>query len=190
MTPAPLVAATLEFDAEGVAFSSRYGDRYHPRAGALQQARHVFLHGNGLPERWRGQDGFTILETGFGLGNNFLATLAAWRADAQRCERLHYLAVERHPFSRGDLARAHAACPLQGSAGELSAAWPPPTPDLHRLAFEAGRVQLLPAFGVVADWLPGIVAPADATYPDGFSLPRNRAIQQYRTFNSSSRPAS
>ena len=39
--------------------------------GALGQAEHVFLRGNGLPERWRGRDAFTVCETGFGLGLNF-----------------------------------------------------------------------------------------------------------------------
>ena len=86
MKTAPLVAATLAFDTEGVAFSSAYRDRYHPRSGALEQAAHVFLHGNGLPGRWQGRVRFVILETCFGLGNKFIATLAAWRGDpAGRC---------------------------------------------------------------------------------------------------------
>ncbi|HEY5307271.1 MAG TPA: hypothetical protein VIK97_02065, partial [Casimicrobiaceae bacterium] len=74
MKTAPVAPATLAFDAEGVAYSGLYGDRYHPHAGALAQAAHVFLQGNGMPERWRGRERFVVLETGFGLGNNFLAT--------------------------------------------------------------------------------------------------------------------
>ena len=35
--------------------------------------------GNGLPGRWAGRDRFVVLETGFGLGLNFLATWRAWR---------------------------------------------------------------------------------------------------------------
>jgi hypothetical protein len=38
--------------------SPLYGDIYHPRIGALAQARHVFLHGNGLPARWAGRRDF------------------------------------------------------------------------------------------------------------------------------------
>ena len=52
--------------------------------GALGQAEHVFLRGNGLPERWRGRDAFTVCETGFGLGLNFLALWRAWRDDPAR----------------------------------------------------------------------------------------------------------
>ena len=32
-----------------------------------------------VQDHWRGRARFTIVELGFGLGVNFLATLAAWR---------------------------------------------------------------------------------------------------------------
>ena len=60
----------------------------------------MFLGGNGLPQRWAGRERFVVLETGFGLGNNFLATWAAWRDDPQRCARLHFVSIERHPPTR------------------------------------------------------------------------------------------
>jgi tRNA 5-methylaminomethyl-2-thiouridine biosynthesis bifunctional protein len=106
----PIEPAAIDFGAgagPGSARSITYGDIYHPAAAAAgAQARHVFLGGNGLPQRWRGRARFVVAETGFGLGHNFLATLAAWRADPRRCARLHYLAVDLHPPSRADLARA------------------------------------------------------------------------------------
>ena len=101
---APIEPAKLAFNTEGVPFSSRYGDVYHPRAGALAQARHVFLAGNGLPERWQRRDRFVVLETGFGLGNNFLATWQAWRDDPACPERLHFISVEARPLPRHVLA--------------------------------------------------------------------------------------
>jgi tRNA 5-methylaminomethyl-2-thiouridine biosynthesis bifunctional protein len=69
-----------------------------------------------LPERWRDRGRFTILENGFGTGLNFLATWAAWRADPDRPGRLHYLAVEKHPFTLPDLARVHPPGPSSGSS--------------------------------------------------------------------------
>ena len=51
----PLAPATVALDAEGRLYSPAYGDVYHSPAGALGQAEHVFLRGNGLPERWRGR---------------------------------------------------------------------------------------------------------------------------------------
>ena len=99
-----LAPATVALDAEGRLYSPAYGDVYHSPAGALGQAEHVFLRGNGLPERWRGRDAFTVCETGFGLGLNFLALWRAWRDDPARSAVLHVLAVEGHPFALADLA--------------------------------------------------------------------------------------
>src|SRR2546427_191519 len=94
----PLVPARLAFS-KGVPHSEAFGDIYHSVSGGLEQARHVFLRGNGLPERWAGRERFVVFETGFGLGLNFLATWQAWRADASRPRRLHFVSIEKHPFS-------------------------------------------------------------------------------------------
>ncbi|HWS12491.1 MAG TPA: bifunctional tRNA (5-methylaminomethyl-2-thiouridine)(34)-methyltransferase MnmD/FAD-dependent 5-carboxymethylaminomethyl-2-thiouridine(34) oxidoreductase MnmC, partial [Rhodocyclaceae bacterium] len=69
-----LTPARLAFDAAGTPYSEQFGDVYHSADGGLEQARHVFLGGNGLPARWRGRRSFVVLETGFGFGLNFLAT--------------------------------------------------------------------------------------------------------------------
>src|SRR5450759_3152840 len=74
----PLEPAALAFDAGGVPWSPRYGDIYHSADSGPGQARHVFLGGNDLPQRWRDRPALTILETGFGLGLNFLATWQQW----------------------------------------------------------------------------------------------------------------
>ena len=78
-----------------------------PSTEAWAQAQRVFVRGNGLPGRWQHSQRFVILETGFGLGNPFLATWAAWRADPDRCDRLVFISIEKHPVLRPDLARAH-----------------------------------------------------------------------------------
>ena len=80
-----LTPARLEFSADGTPCSSRFGDVYHSSDGGLAQARHVFIAGNGLPARWQKRNRFTVLETGFGSGLNFLATWQAWRQDPLRC---------------------------------------------------------------------------------------------------------
>jgi tRNA 5-methylaminomethyl-2-thiouridine biosynthesis bifunctional protein len=169
----PIVPGRLERDADGLPHSAEFGDVYHPRQGALAQARQVFLAGNGLPARWRGREQFVVLETGFGLGNNFLATWQAWRDDPQRPDHLHFLSVEARPLRRDDLAAEPRGEGLAPLAAELAAAWPPLTCNLHRLSFEAGRVQLLLALGDVGDWLPQLVARVDAFFLDGFSPARN-----------------
>ena len=91
---------SLARDATGTPYSERYGDVYASRDGALGQARHVFLGGNGLPERWRGREQFVVLETGFGLGTNFLATWHTGATMQNAPRRLHFVSVEQHPLLR------------------------------------------------------------------------------------------
>lgn len=173
MKPTP---AHIVFDADGVPTAPAFGDVYHARAGASAQARHVFLGGNGLPARWQGRARFVVLETGFGLGNNFLETWAAWRGDARRPARLHFVSVEKHPALRPDLERALAASPHAVLAAALVDAWPPPAPGLHRLGFDDGAVVLDLLFDDIASGLKQLRLQADAFYLDGFAPARNPAM--------------
>jgi tRNA 5-methylaminomethyl-2-thiouridine biosynthesis bifunctional protein len=162
----------LAFDHSGAPYSERYGDVYASREGALGQARHVFLIGNGLPERWRGREQFVVLETGFGIGTNFLATWQQWRADARRCRRLHFVSIERHPLSAADLIEA-APAELRMLAQKLAACWPLPLPGLHRREFEAGGIVLTLAFGDARVIAQRLKVGADAICLDGFAPDRN-----------------
>ena len=171
--PSRLVPATLHL-VDGIPFAGSYDDVYHSADGGLEQARHVFLGGNRLPQRWQGKTHFTIVETGFGLGLNFLATWAAWRADPERCERLHFVSIEKHPFRAADLGTLHAMWPeLVELSAQLRAAWPPLAPGFHRLLLDGGKVMLTLVFGDISDCLPQIEAGADAFYLDGFSPSKN-----------------
>ena len=107
MSFTPLQPARLAYAPDGTPKSETFNDIYHSADGGPGQAQHVFLGGNGLPERWADKRQFVILENGFGTGLNFLTTWAAWRADPQRPEKLHYFATELHPFRVEDLASLH-----------------------------------------------------------------------------------
>ncbi|MGH8807596.1 MAG: bifunctional tRNA (5-methylaminomethyl-2-thiouridine)(34)-methyltransferase MnmD/FAD-dependent 5-carboxymethylaminomethyl-2-thiouridine(34) oxidoreductase MnmC, partial [Noviherbaspirillum sp.] len=173
MSAPRLIPASVSF-VHGVPYADAYGDVYHSSDGAPQQARHVFLGGNRLPERWRERRRFVILETGFGLGVNFLVTWMAWRDDPARPEQLHYIAIEKHPLTVADLAQLHALWPeLADMSAALRAAWPPLVSGFHRLLLDHGRVVLTLVFGDIADCLPQIDAAADAFYLDGFAPSKN-----------------
>jgi tRNA 5-methylaminomethyl-2-thiouridine biosynthesis bifunctional protein len=173
---------------DGHPFSARYGDIYASDAGALAQARHVFLAGNDLPRRWHGADQFVVVEVGFGLGISFLATWAAWRADPQRCRRLHVVGIELHPVAAEDL-RAALPPELAELGAALAARWPLPLSGLHRLEFDAGAVTLTLAFGDAAHLLPQLALGADAFYLDGFAPHCNPAPWQAATLKSLARLA-
>lgn len=189
MNTAPIRPATIVHDADGTPRSAEYGDVYHPRGGALAQARHVFLDGDVLAQRWRGRERCVIVETGFGLGTNFLATWAAWRADPERCRQLHFISIEGTPPTAADLRAISRDRELAPLAAALVERWPPLIWNLHRLDFDNGSVELLLAFGDVADWLPQLVANVDAFFLDGFAPARNPAMWDVRLFKAMARLA-
>ncbi|MDR6420996.1 tRNA 5-methylaminomethyl-2-thiouridine biosynthesis bifunctional protein [Paraburkholderia phenoliruptrix] len=189
----PLIPAVLSFRDNGTPFSPLYDDIYHSAVGALDQAHYVFLSGNALPERWHGRRVFTVLETGFGMGINFLVTWAAWRADPARCERLHFVSTEKHPFALADLRRAYAAIlsdpAIAALADTLATEWPMLVPGTHRLEFDDGRVVLTLVFGDAQQSLPNLRLRADAFYLDGFAPAKNPELWTPAVFKSLARLA-
>ena len=72
-----LTPAEIEWQ-EGSPVSVTFEDIYFNRAGGNEETEHVFINGNDLPQRWSSLDEdtrFTLAETGFGTGLNFLAGL-------------------------------------------------------------------------------------------------------------------
>jgi tRNA 5-methylaminomethyl-2-thiouridine biosynthesis bifunctional protein len=172
--PAAVVLATPQLRDDGVPFSGRFDDVYYSSGGGLAEARHTFLLGSGLPERWTHAGRFTIVEAGFGTGLNFLATWQAWRTSAPAGARLHYVAVEKHPLAREDLSRALAPwSELAPLAQSLICAYPPPVPGFHRLELGGHRAALTLLFGDAAAMLAQLDASADAFFLDGFAPAKN-----------------
>lgn len=198
MSPASLPAAKLRWDTEhGVPFSSQFDDVYHSASGALAQARHVFMGGCGLPGRWQSRTRFAIIETGFGLGLNFLATWLAWLQDPQRCDHLHFVSVEGYPVAASDIVRAVAQSSdlqaLMPLAQILARHYPEPArPGLHRLLFPHPHnphqsATLTLALGDAARLLPQLRLQADAAYFDGFSPAKNPELWQPAIFKAVAR---
>jgi len=189
----PIIPATLALDAGGTPVSPDYGDVYHAAEGGPGQARHVFLAGNGLPDRWQNQERFVILENGFGTGLNFLATWAAWQNDPQRCTTLHYLAVEKHPFQGADLARLHGQWPeFQAQSEGLRRQWPVLISGFHRLEFslpQGHRVVLTLMLGESETCLKQLRARVDAFYLDGFDPKKNPDMWSSQVFQAMARLA-
>lgn len=181
------MAEPIEWQADGTPYNPRFGDRYHSESG-LAQASGVFLHGCGLPQAWAGRPHWTILETGFGLGLNFLAAWAAWRADPDRPARLHFVSVEAHPASAEDLRRSAQAFPaMQPLADELAARYWGLRPGVHRLRLDQGRVLLTLAIGEAVPMLRELVCAADSVFLDGFSPARNPNIWSLDTLKAVAR---
>ena len=165
----------------GELFAPLYGDIYASRSSAWGQAQAVFIEGCELPARSAALSCIRLLETGFGLGVNFLATWAWLRQTACR-PRLRYVAIEKHPFTADDLrtalvisiqsAPASLVSELQALAEQLLAAWPPLIPGFHTIELDE-QVTLTLAFGDIAPMLSSVRGAFDAVYLDGFAPDRN-----------------
>lgn len=174
--------------AGGSPYSPRFGDRYRSELGGLDQAKEVFLKGCGLPGAWAGQPQWTVLETGFGLGLNFLVTWAAWKADPQRPGLLHFVSTEAFPASAEDVLRSARTHPeLLPFAEQLQAQLWGLLPGFHRLVFEGGRVLLTLCIGDAKAMLREQSFEADSVYLDGFSPQRNPDIWDVHTFKAVAR---
>lgn len=168
--------------AGGSPYSPRFGDRYRSELGGLEQAKAVFLQGCGLPEIWAGQPQWCVLETGFGLGLNFLVTWAAWKADAQRPRLLHFVSTEAFPASADDVLRsAHTHPELIPFAEKLQRQLWGLLPGFHRLSFENGQVLLTLCVGDAKAMLREHNFEADSVYLNGFSPLLNADIQDIHT---------
>ncbi len=178
----------VDWRADGVPRSARFSDIYHSEAGALAQARHVFLAGCDLPAAWADQSQWRILETGFGLGLNFLSTWQAWRADPRKPRLLHFVSIEAHPVAHADLLRAASSYPELAPLAELLAAqWHGLLPGFHRLTFDQGRVLLTLCIGDVQPMLRAQHFDADSIFLDGFSPANNPAMWSSETLRSIAR---
>ena len=89
------------------------------------------------------------LQLGFGRGQAFQQTRRNWQRDPERATRLDFIAITPQPQA-------------------LATPWPPMTRNLHRLAFDDGRVHLLLAVGHPLDVLPELRALVDEFLIDEF----------------------
>jgi len=167
-------AAELEFGVNGTPRSTRFNDTYFDPEDGLAESRHVFLDGSELPQAWTGHDTFTIGETGFGTGLNFLATWHAWHISENKPHHLNYVAVEGFPLSRDELENCHRNHPeLASYVEELLDAYPTPHPGYHRLHLAGGQITLTLLFGPAQPTLRSLNAKIDAWFLDGFAPDRN-----------------
>ncbi|HXD39612.1 MAG TPA: FAD-dependent 5-carboxymethylaminomethyl-2-thiouridine(34) oxidoreductase MnmC [Ramlibacter sp.] len=182
------MAEPVEWLPDGTPRSRRFQDIYRSSTGGLEQARRVFLGGCGLPGAWAGQPQWRILETGFGLGLNFLAAWRAWKDDPQRPRLLHFVSAEAWPVAAEDLLRSAAPYPeLVPLAQALAEQWFGLVAGTHRMVFEQGRVLLTLFVGDVRDALRQQPFDANSIFLDGFAPQHNPAMWELRTLKAVAR---
>jgi tRNA 5-methylaminomethyl-2-thiouridine biosynthesis bifunctional protein len=166
-------------------YSSEYDDVYFSSDSGLDETHYVFLAHNQLATRWQhlAQDHFTICETGFGTGLNFLCAWQLWLETAPSSARLHFISTEKYPLHIDDLQKALKLWPsLSTLSDALIGQYPLVSKAWHRLIFDSGRVTLTLLIGDVKDTLPKLKSPVDAWFLDGFSPAKNPDMWQASLF--------
>lgn len=159
-------SADLTWRDNHVPVSERFDDPYFSLENGVAETRHVFLSGNGLPERFA--PGFQIAELGFGTGLNLFVALQAWRI-AGMSGPLYFTSFEAFPLSASDMAQALGAFPELGALAEpFLKEW-----DKGHTRIELEDLIVEVIIGDARKTLPAWTGRADAWFLDGFSPAKN-----------------
>lgn len=147
---------------QGLPVSAAFDDPFF--TGGTGEAAHVFLDGNGLPQRLR--NGFHVAELGFGTGLNLLMLAQAWTGPGT----LRFTSFEAFPMAPQDMARALAPFALPQTE-TLVRAWAATEGPRRRLALPGVAAEVI--LGDARQTLPPWDGRADAWFLDGFAPARN-----------------
>jgi len=160
----------------GQPYSQTFNDIYFSTDDGLDETKHVFISQNQLETRFKSlnAEAFTIIETGFGTGLNFLATSALWLTHAPQHAQLHFFSIEKYPLRLADLSRAHALWPqFSVISSELFNQYETLKSDTNHFSIAGGRIQLALQVDDIALALPQLTKKADAWFLDGFAPAKN-----------------
>lgn len=166
---APVVPAIIEWR-DDEPWSTVYQDVYFSKKAGIEESTAVFIRGNDLETRFKQPGNFSILETGFGTGLNFLIASDLFERTSPS-GLLHFFSVEKHPLKKEDLIRALRTYP--GLPCEtLIERYAPWTHGFHHIVLSP-RVILTLMIGDVSELLPLVSGRFDALFLDGFAPRQN-----------------
>lgn len=177
--------AFLNWNEQGTPVSREFDDVYFSNENGLEETRYVFLTGNSLPERFYSHQKrkFTIAETGFGTGLNFLTVWQSFRQFIRQqpdsiVHSLHFISFEKFPLKIDDLVTAHRSWPELAELAELlHKQWPLACSGCHRLFFDNNTITLDLWFGDINQTLPQLDHSfnnnIDCWFLDGFAPSKN-----------------
>ncbi len=157
--------------------SERFEDVYFSAENGMAETQHVFLDGNNVPARLaalKPRQHFTICETGFGTGLNFLMTAQLALNMAINGQVIDFISIERYPLSKDQIVDAHQewACSFEKPLQKLLEHYPDCTSGTHKLNIREG-LNLTLVFDDVNAALPELNINVDCWYLDGFKPSTN-----------------
>lgn len=169
---------------DGQPYSSQFQDVYFSTEDGLAETEYVFLQGNNLAQRFSQlkNDRFTIIETGFGTGLNFLCTARLWLNNAPANSTLHFTTIEKYPLSVGEIEASHKLWPkLKPMSLPLLAQYPNLLTSKTVPLYD-DRVRLTLLLGDANRTLATLHTTADAWFLDGFAPAKNPEMWQPSLF--------
>jgi tRNA 5-methylaminomethyl-2-thiouridine biosynthesis bifunctional protein len=182
--------AALEWR-DGLPYSTAFNDVYFSSDNGLLETEYVFIQGNALVERWQSlaDNNFTIMETGFGTGLNFLCACKYWLEHAPANAVLHFTSVEKYPLHPSDMVKAlHHWPSLKPIADELLTQYETLLNTGTAILFN-NRIRLQVLFGDATACLSKLDTKADAWFLDGFAPSKNPEMWQQALFEQMTRLA-
>ena len=176
----------MEFDVreDGTPFSPNFDDVYFSSENGLAETEYVFLRGNGLPQAWEQREDFTIIETGFGTGLNFLAVWKAWRETQPKTSKLRFYTIEAFPLTVKQISDSLKNFTELGIyLSCFCSVYSKPTTDRYNLLFDEGSVDITIFIEDINIALPRLNTLADVWFLDGFSPAKNPAMWTPVLFN-------
>jgi len=170
----------------GQPYSTQFQDIYFSSDDGLAETDYVFLQGNNLPARFQQLNSkeFTIIETGFGTGLNFLCAAKLWLNLAPKNARLHFISTEKYPLTLTDLATAQSLWPdLKALSEEFLLTYQNLLNSTGTASLFEDRVQLSLLIGDANITLNDLTTKADAWFLDGFAPAKNPDMWQGSLFS-------
>jgi len=190
-------SSKLSYQEDGAPYCQRFDDIYFDSESGTVQSNFVFIQKNKIKHRLKtAAKTFTIAETGFGTGLNFLLTLQAYletqRDSENKIAPLHFISVEKYPLSKEQLQQSLSILPhLQEFSRSLVASYPEAEPAQFEQRFQASflndQVHLTLIFDDAAQGLSSLKSSkqglVDAWFLDGFSPAKNPDMWSKELFN-------
>jgi tRNA 5-methylaminomethyl-2-thiouridine biosynthesis bifunctional protein len=174
-----------EIKGEYAPYSLDFNDVYFNTHDGLAETEHVFITHNQLTQRFSNANlsNFSVIETGFGTGLNFLTICTLWLQLAPKNAILHYAGIEKTPLSLADITRAQALWPQFSDVSQaLIQQYSNLKTGKNTFNVAAGRIQLDLQINDIALALPQLSLIADAWLLDGFAPAKNATMWSSEVF--------
>lgn len=179
MTQTELEYADILWQEDGTPLSTNFDDVYFSKIDGPAETEYVFLQANKLPQRFQDAQTFTIAETGFGTGLNFLSVCKLWLDIAPDNSKLRFISAEKTPLRLEDIQKAHDMWPeFKFISERLLSIYPDLVPGWHTLKFEPEGITLRLFLGDVMDAFNDCEEQVDAWFLDGFAPSKNPDMWQ------------